>query len=159
MYVCLLVCFLRSTGEFSVIWRRHHYRWRAANFDPCSALMAIEQWACHTYCDTGHPFIMVISEDPLHSHLLPGVLQLSCHYLLLRLLSRLGFEHTTFRMRGDCADRLRHRHGFHNSCYNNCTMRVIAKATSTSFVTAIKKKLFKWAGYIFVGLEVISISN
>ena len=20
--------------------------------------------ACHTYCDTGHPFIMVISEDP-----------------------------------------------------------------------------------------------
>ena len=25
--------------------------------------------ACHTYCDTGHPFIMVISEDPWHSHL------------------------------------------------------------------------------------------
>ena len=24
---------------------------------------------CHTYCDTGLPFIMVISEDPLHSHL------------------------------------------------------------------------------------------
>ena len=20
--------------------------------------------ACHTYCDTGHPFIIVISEDP-----------------------------------------------------------------------------------------------
>ena len=20
--------------------------------------------ACHTYCDTGHPFIMIISEDP-----------------------------------------------------------------------------------------------
>ena len=29
--------------------------------------------ACHTYCDTGHPFIMVISEDPWHSHLLPSV--------------------------------------------------------------------------------------
>ena len=25
--------------------------------------------ACHTYCDTGHTFIMVISEDPWHSHL------------------------------------------------------------------------------------------
>ena len=24
--------------------------------------------ACHTYCDTGHPFLMVISDDPWHSH-------------------------------------------------------------------------------------------
>ena len=37
--------------------------------------------ACHTYCDTGHPFIIVISEDPRHSHLLPSVKQWSCHYL------------------------------------------------------------------------------
>ena len=29
--------------------------------------------ACHTYCDTWHPFIMVISEDPWHSHLLLSV--------------------------------------------------------------------------------------
>ena len=35
--------------------------------------------ACHTYCDTGHPFIMVISEDPSNSHLLPSVWQWSCH--------------------------------------------------------------------------------
>ena len=34
---------------------------------------------CHTYCDTGLPFIMVISEDPWHSHLLPSVWQWSCH--------------------------------------------------------------------------------
>ena len=27
-----------------LIWIRHHYRWRPANFDLCSALMAIEQW-------------------------------------------------------------------------------------------------------------------
>ena len=27
-----------------LIWRRHHNRWRAANFDLCSALMGIEQW-------------------------------------------------------------------------------------------------------------------
>ena len=24
--------------------------------------------ACHTYCDTGHPLIMVISEDPWHTY-------------------------------------------------------------------------------------------
>ena len=30
--------------NFSIIWRRHHYRWRAANFDLCSALSAIDQW-------------------------------------------------------------------------------------------------------------------
>ena len=32
-------------------------------------------------CDTGHLFIMVISEDPWHSHLMPSVWQWSCHYL------------------------------------------------------------------------------
>ena len=31
-------------SRFSLIWRCHHYRWRAANFDLCSALMTIEQW-------------------------------------------------------------------------------------------------------------------
>ena len=30
-------------------------------------------FAYHTYCDTGYPFIMVISEDPWQSHLLPSV--------------------------------------------------------------------------------------
>ena len=29
--------------------------------------------ACHTYCDTEHPFIMVISEDPWHSQLLLSI--------------------------------------------------------------------------------------
>ena len=37
--------------------------------------------ACHTYCNTGHPFIMVIFEVPWHSHLLPSIWQWSCHYL------------------------------------------------------------------------------
>ena len=40
---------------------------------------------CHTYCDKGLPFIMVISEDPWHSQLMPSVWQWSCHYLFLRL--------------------------------------------------------------------------
>ena len=34
-------------------------------------------FTCHTYCDTGLPFIMVISEDPWHSHLLPSAWQMS----------------------------------------------------------------------------------
>ena len=42
---------------------------------------------CHSHCDTGLPFIMVISEDPLHSHLLPSVWQWSCRYLFWRLRS------------------------------------------------------------------------
>ena len=33
--------------------------------------------ACHTCCDTEHPFIMVISGDPWHSNLLPNVWQWS----------------------------------------------------------------------------------
>ena len=30
--------------NFLLLWSCHHYRWRAANFDLCSAIMAIEQW-------------------------------------------------------------------------------------------------------------------
>ena len=42
LFVCLGV--FVSLENVSLIWRRHLYRWRAANFDLCSALMAIEQW-------------------------------------------------------------------------------------------------------------------
>ena len=35
--------FFSKIENFPLIWRRHHYRWRAANFDLCSALMVIEQ--------------------------------------------------------------------------------------------------------------------
>ena len=30
--------------NFSLIWRRHHYTWRASNLDLCSVLKPIEQW-------------------------------------------------------------------------------------------------------------------
>ena len=77
----LFVCFV-PLENFSLIWRRHHYRWRETLY---SSLMAIEQWGffkmCHAYCDTGKPFIMVTSEDPLHPHLLPRVWQWRCHFL------------------------------------------------------------------------------
>ena len=43
----LFVCFFgvyRSTWEFITHMKTSPLRWRAANFDLCSALMAIEQW-------------------------------------------------------------------------------------------------------------------
>ena len=56
---------------------------------------------CYTYCNTGLPFIMVISEDPLHSHLLPSVWQWSCHYLFLRFRFVATGDRTPIsRMRG-----------------------------------------------------------
>ena len=47
LFVCLFVClfvwvFVCFRRTFSLIWRRHNYWWRAANFDLCSALMDIE---------------------------------------------------------------------------------------------------------------------
>ena len=44
--VCLFGFFLFFVllENFSLIWRRHHGRWGAANFDPYSALMTMKQW-------------------------------------------------------------------------------------------------------------------
>ena len=42
LFVCME--FSVPLENFSLIWRHHHCRWRAANFELCSALMAIEQW-------------------------------------------------------------------------------------------------------------------
>ena len=40
LFVCFLGCIV-LLDNFLLIWRRHHYRWRAANFDLSSVLMAI----------------------------------------------------------------------------------------------------------------------
>ena len=77
-FVCLFKVF-RPTREFFThiegeelqILTNARHSWRLS-------------FSLHTYCDTGHPFIMVISKDPWHSHLLPSVWQWSCHYLFLR---------------------------------------------------------------------------
>ena len=42
-FVCFFGFFV-PLENCSLIWRRHHCRWRAANFDLCSALVTIEQW-------------------------------------------------------------------------------------------------------------------
>ena len=45
LFVWVVLYFFVPLKYFSLIWRRHHHcRWRAPNFDPCLALMAIDQW-------------------------------------------------------------------------------------------------------------------
>ena len=56
--------------------------------------------ACQTYCDTGHPFMIIISEDPWQWHLMPSFWQWRCLYMFERLL-RLAFDHPTFRLRAN----------------------------------------------------------
>ena len=43
---CLFVCLwlIVPLKNFSLIWRRHHYRWKAENFDLCQVIIAIKQW-------------------------------------------------------------------------------------------------------------------
>ena len=50
LFVCLF--FFVSLENLSLIWRRHHYHWRGANFELCLALMAIEQWG---FFNVPHP--------------------------------------------------------------------------------------------------------
>ena len=80
LFACL--GFIVPLENFSLIWRRHHYRWRAANFDLCSALMAIEQWGFFSL-----PHLLWHGASVYNGHLrgpmtvLPSVWQWSCRYL------------------------------------------------------------------------------
>ena len=82
VFVFICLWFFVPLENFSRIWRRHQILTYAWYLWPLSSEGYL---SCHTSCDTGHPFIMVISEDPWHSHLMPIVWHWSCHYLFLRL--------------------------------------------------------------------------
>ena len=99
--------------NFSLIWRRHHYRWRAENVDLCSALMAIEQWGFfnvpHLLWNgasvyNGH-LRGPVTLTPIAERLAVG-LSLSDYDLALSLL---GFEHPIFHLQGERSNPLRHR--------------------------------------------------
>ena len=97
--------------NFSLIWRCHHCRWRAVNFDLCSALMAIEQWGFFSVPDRlwhGASILMVISEDP-YCWAFSSRAITTCFYDLA--LSWLGFERPTFRLQDERSSPLRHRRG------------------------------------------------
>ena len=110
--VSLFVWSFRNLANFSLIWRHHHYRGRAANFDLAFDLAVRGSSTCRTYFDRWHPYIRVISEDPWHltccGTFCSGSVITYFHYLAL---SRLGFEQPTLRMPGERSNRLRHRCG------------------------------------------------
>ena len=83
---CLFVCFgfIVPLENFSLIRRRHHCRWVLQILTNARPLSSEGTLACHTYCDTVHSVIMVISEDP---DTIAKRLVGSCHYLFLRLRS------------------------------------------------------------------------
>ena len=97
LYVCLFVCLFvwsfsshlrifNSFGDVTIageglqiltyMYARHFW-----------SLSREDSLAFDIYCDTGHPFIMVISGYPWRSHLLPSVWQWNFHYLFYRLKS------------------------------------------------------------------------
>ena len=84
LFVCLFVLFVWSLshsqqyGDVTIAGKGLQILTYARHSWPLSNEGSL---ICHTHCDTGLPFIMVISEDPWHSHLLPSVWQWSCHYL------------------------------------------------------------------------------
>ena len=83
LFVCLFVCsthsrIFHSFGDATITGEGLQILTHARHLRPLSSEGSL---ACSTCCDTGHPFIMVISEDPWHSYILPSVKQLSCHHL------------------------------------------------------------------------------
>ena len=113
----IIVClgFFIPLENFSLIWRRYHYRWRAANFDVCLELMNIEQWGFFSV-----PHLLWHGASNYNGHLRGPVtlipfaerlaVELSLH-VFTTCLSRLGFEHLTLRLRCERSHRLRHRRG------------------------------------------------
>ena len=85
LFVCL--GYFVPLENFSLILRWHHDRWTAANFDLCSALMAIEQWGFFSVPNLLSYGAFVYNGHfrwPV-KHLLLSVWLSSCHYLFLRL--------------------------------------------------------------------------
>jgi hypothetical protein len=66
-FVCLFVCFESHEQFFSYLATVTIAGDRAANLDLCLALTAFSSegsFTCHTYCDTGPPFLRSYLKDP-----------------------------------------------------------------------------------------------
>ena len=109
LFVCLE--FFVPLENFSLIWRRYHCRWRAANFDLCSALMVIDQWGFFNV-----PHLLWRGPSVYNGHLRPWIITPIAEQLVVELsLSVL----TTLVCRGwvsntqppACSNPLRHRRG------------------------------------------------
>ena len=101
IFVCL--GFFCPLENFSLILRCHYYRWRAANLTyarhswPSSSERSLR---CHTYLDTGHSVSNGHLRAPMthtYCRAFSSWAVITCFYDFD--LSRLGFEHPTFRLR------------------------------------------------------------
>ena len=100
-------------------WRRHHYRWRVAKCWPTiNWLLSSEcSFACHTYCDMGHPFIMISDTYTYCRAFGFGSVSVTTRFNDLSLL-QLGFEHPTFRLQGEPSYWLFHQRDDLNDIYD-----------------------------------------
>ena len=103
---CSFVSLFVPFENFSPIWRRHHCRWRAAKFDVCSALTAIEQWGFFSV-------LHVLWHGASFYSGLRGPVTLTpiaerCYHLCLRLGSVAAGIWTAFRLQGEQSNWLRH---------------------------------------------------
>ena len=103
MFDCLGFFFV-PLENFSLIWRRHHCRWTAANFDLCSVLMVIEQRGFFSV-----PHLLWHRAYVYNGHLRGDV-----HLLVFRLRSVAAGTRTPNL---PLASPLRHRRGAFNRCW------------------------------------------
>ena len=95
---CLFVCLFedfRPNWEILIFWRRHHYRWRAANFDLCLALMTIEHWRFFSVSHLLRNGTSIYSDTHTSCREYGSRADTTCLNDLS--LSQLGLEHTIFR--------------------------------------------------------------
>ena len=114
LFVCLLFCFgyFVSFKNCSLTWRHYNSRWRATNFDLYSAIMAIKQWGFFSV-----PHLLWHRTSVYKGHLRGPVTltpKAECLAVVTTCfndlgLSRLVFEHPTFRLRGERSNPRRHR--------------------------------------------------
>ena len=91
--------------------------------------------AFHTYCDTGHLFIMVISEDPSHSHLLLSDKQWNCHQLFLRLgYVADGIRTPNHPLAGKRLSPLSHHRGNRGGLQNRDVKAKVTRPTKTRMI-------------------------
>jgi hypothetical protein len=128
--ICLFVCFESHEQFFSYLATVTITGDGAENLDLCLARTAFSSegsFTCHTYCDTGPPFLRSYSKDPLF-YLLNGVLLVKEQSLpILNVLgltrpAQAGFELTTYRLLSESTTtRLRHLYLGLETFYLFCT--------------------------------------
>ena len=100
--ICLFIClgFCVPLENFSLIWRRHHYWWRTANFDLCMVMRL--QWSSPRTRDT-HTYCWAFSSGSVTIY----------SYLFLRLIVSVavGIRNPYLQLAGERSNRLRHRGG------------------------------------------------